>query len=397
MSPNTHDKRTNKNKSTHKKIGWPTLVMSCLLMITVVGVVLIQLTPMHGKAITYKLGDTAFSFPNTLSVYVGENKDQIVRITKDSVTAYQLNGEVIWEDTITVQQPVVKQKEPYIAVSDIRSRKVAVFSEKGKQGEVVTEFPIVYFSVNTNGDVATIEQTKEGHRISAYQKNGKKIPGQRITYIETAGFPIAVEVAPDQSMLLASYVDIYSPIVTTKVVGIPLSVENVESVDNIQFGHEFKDNIIYELEYVDAKTWVAIGESGMQYFNQKGESVATIPPKYLKYTPYVQGEGQYLPVLESSVQGNDALYGKHMLTLFDTMGEVIGEQTFEAPVTAYRADAQGVIVGQGKNYTGFDTRGRTLFTLHTPQDIEGIYYIGRKPVAVTKNEVIVLEQVREEK
>lgn len=392
VEQDTKDKKKIKSKSA-------TVILGIILAMTILLVVGMRLSDTQKGPISYKLGQVAFEFPKTRGEYIGTNKDQIIRITKDGITAYDLTGQEVWTDTLTLDKIVVKQKEPYIAVTNTKDRKISIFSDKGKEGDIVTEAPVLYFSINKNGDVATIEETKDGHMVAAYDKSGVRIPGKRVTHIETAGFPIAVEIAPNRSLLLVSYIDIYSPVITTKVVGVLLDVQEEQAVDNIKFGNEIQDNIIYEIEYITDQTWAAIGDKGITYYDQDGKIIKEIGPKYLRYTPYVHsGMGvAYLPIMESSIQGQSMLYGKQTLSSLNAKGEVIWQQDFEGAITYYYPDEKGIIVGQGKEYRGYDTEGKLKFTLHASQDIEEIRYLGRKPIAITKNEVILLEVVEEVK
>ncbi|MGL4799291.1 MAG: DUF5711 family protein [Cellulosilyticaceae bacterium] len=394
MEQDTKEKEV--SKTSHTKV---ISVVGILFGIIASLVILSKIAQFEQGPVTYKLGTIAFELPENRYEYIGVNDNQIIRVTKDGITAYDGAGQEIWTDTLSLDKVVVKQKAPYFAVGNMKDRKVSIFSNKGKEGDIVTETPIVYFSINKNGDVATIEETKEGHIISAYDKSGRQIPGKRVTHIDRAGFPIAVEVSPDRSLLLASYVDIYSPVVTTQLAGVLLDVKEEQATDNLKFGIEQKDNIIYEIEYLDNNTWVAIGDKGITYYNQEGKVVTQVDTMYLRHTPYVTSglAKPYLPVLSSGVQSENALYGKQTLAFLDGSGKAVNTLTFDGSITYFAADDKGVVVGQGKEYKGFDREGELKFTAHAAADIEYLGYLGRKLVAITKNEVIQLEKVQEVK
>ena len=390
MNEDTKDKKVSKPKAA-------TIVLGILLAAVIVLVGGLIIGDLNKREVSYKLGEIAFELPNQRAEYIGVNKDQVIRITKDGITAYNLKGQEVWTDTLTLDNVVVKEKEPYFAVANMKDKRISIFSDKGKEGDIYTDATILYFSINKNGDVATIEETKDGHIIGAYDKTGTRIPGRRVTHIESAGYPIAVEVSLDRELLLASYVDIYSPLVTTNVVGVYLDVAEEQAVDNIKFGVEAKDNLIYEIEYVNDTTWAAIGDQGIIYYDQSGKVVTDLGKRYLKYTPYVSSglSVGYLPIIESTIQGDNIVYGKQTLSLIDASGGVIYTEDLEKAVTYFYADEVGVILGQGKDYTGYSRKGEKRFTFHATQDIEGLRYIGKKLVALTKNEVIWLEEIKE--
>lgn len=366
------------------------------ILILVVGAKVVQ---MNKEEVAYRLEEPAFKFSQTVPEYVGINKDQIIRVTKDGVTAYNIEGQEVWMDTLTLDKVVVKQREPYFAIGNMQDRRVHVFSDKGREAEIVTKNPIVYFSINEKGDVAIIESTSDGHIISAYNNQGVLIEGGRVTYIKSAGFPISVEVSPDSSLLMATYIDIYSPIVTSVITAIPLGKQEVEVVDNLKYGLEAKDNIIYDIEFLNPDTWVAIGDTKITFHNTSdGSLINEVNGIQLIQTPYVESRNKkgYLPVVGKSLKGQMTTYGKQTLWFFDAKGEIIKEHVFEDSITYYKADEKGVIVGCGKDYTGFDLEGNKRFTFHQTENIEDIGYLGQSLVGITRNNVYKLKRIEQE-
>ncbi len=120
------------------------------------------------EIIRYEIQEVLFEFSESIPEYTGINQNQIIRMTKDGIDAYNLKGEEIWTDTLTLDNPIVKQREPYFAVANMNDSKIHIFSDKGREGEIIVNEPILYFSINEKGDVAVIREREEGHTISAY-------------------------------------------------------------------------------------------------------------------------------------------------------------------------------------------------------------------------------------
>ena len=151
--------------------------------------------------------------------YIGVNNKQIYKVTTDGIVTYDLDKQEIWSDTLSLNNIVVKQRTPYIAVGSKDGRSVDIFSDKGKQTEIVTTSPIVYFSINREGSVVTIEENEKSHIVTAYDKSGKFMC-KRTSFIETDGYPIVAEISPDSGMLLISYVNVREPQVVSTLLGI---------------------------------------------------------------------------------------------------------------------------------------------------------------------------------
>lgn len=390
MKQDTKDK---KKLSSHQGTG--ILLLMFIILLVIVGG--LNWRMLRNEVGDYKLGEVLFNFPNTKAEYIGINKNQVIRLTKDGISAYNLKGEEVWTQTLTLDKVVVKQKEPYVAVANLKDRVVNIFSDKGKEGTIITDNPVAYFSINENGDVAIIEETKEGHSVSAYTKEGTSLSGKRVTYIESAGFPVSAKVLPGRQLLLASYIDIYQPMITSVLVGVPLGVTE-EKVDNISFGIEVKNNLVYGIESMGRGNWAAIGDGRIDYYTKEGRLTESIEIPYLIHTPYVEsGLGaHYLPIVGSYIQGNQSIQGNSLLVLLDNEGKKIAEKDL-GRVTYFRADEHGVVVGEGKRYIGLDTKGEVKFKLHTAQDVDHVGYVGNKLVALTKNSVLSLEKISEVK
>ena len=360
-------------------------------------VVVMQFTQSSQEISYYEAEQKAFSFSETLPEYTSINGDQIIRVTKDGINAYNVEGEEIWTDTLTLDNIVVREREPYFAIANMNDRTIHLFSEKGREGEIIVEHPIVYFSLNHKGDVAVIQELEEGHNISAYTLNGHPISGSRTTFIKNAGFPISAEVSNDSQMLIASYIDIYSPRITSVIVGMPIGITEPQAVDNITYGIEIKDNIIYDIEFITDDLWVAVGEEGISYHNvSDGKRTIELPETYLMQPPYIRNDNDkgYIAIVGKYVEQGSNTFGEQILWIYDKKGELVLEQVFEQPIEFYKASEKGVVIGQGNNYEGYTPSGVHNFSFHSTYQLEDIGYVSHELIAVTKNEVFNLKRVQ---
>lgn len=385
--------RVKKDKKflTGKETTW---ILLGVLAICIVGVGILQWAYVNKELVKYEMGETLFTHSEQKNEYIDVNHNQVIRLTQDGITAYDLKGNEVWNNALTLEKPIVKHKGDYFAIANKDGKNVTIFNDKGKRGEVQVSNPIVYFAINSNGDVAIIEKTEDGHITSAYSNTGEWLGVKGVSYIKDAGFPISAEVTPDRQLLLVSYVDLYNPVVSSALNALIINKTGAEEVFNTKFGIEEKDNIVYEIEFVNSNTWAAIGDSRITFYNMQGEKVKEVPNFYLKYTPYVDGElrsSQYLPIL-STGKGTTAS-GKDRLTLLDASGEEIISQEFDQSITYFNATDKGVIIGQGHLFTGYNKKGEVKFTFEATQDVSKVLYAGNKVIAITKNEVNVLKSI----
>lgn len=385
--------KKDKKLLTGKQTTW---ILLGMLLICTVGIAVMQMGDFNSEIITYQLGEVIFEHSQQKNEYIEANSNQIIRLNPDGITAYDIKGNELWNNALTIEKPIVKHKGDYFALANKADKKIIIFNEKGKKGEIIAANPISYFAINANGDVATIEATKDGHITSAYNSKGELLGDklQGVSYIKDAGFPISAEVTPDKQLLLVSYIDIYNPMITSVLNALMINKVGEEEVFNSKYGIEEKDNIIYEIEFINQTTWAAIGDHRITFYNLQGEKIKEVSNLYLKYTPYVDGElrgNNYLPVVVTQKGTNQGAGDK--LILFNGTGETIYTEDFAEPITYFNATDKGIIIGQGNKFTGYNKKGEVRFNFEATQDVNKVLYIGNKLVAITKNEVRLLESI----
>lgn len=326
------------------------------------------------------------------------NDKQIVKVNKDGIVAYDLDGYEIWQDTHSVSNFTVKQREPYLAVGSKKGKTIYLYNNKGKQAEISCENPILYFSVNENGGIAIVEELSDGHMVSAYNKQGKYLGGL-VTYMEQEGYPTTAELSPDESLLLASYVNANEPTLTSTIRGIATKIGGGSEV-GVKYGLTEKDNFIYEMEFIAEDTWVSVGDKSITWYDQLGNVKASKTGLTPLYTPYISkinsyGQG-FLPILSAESTNKNIIHRVDTLDYFNSAGEIYFTTTLNQAADYFYADSKGVIVGQGNDFKGYNKMGNLMFDYHSSADVTKLFYLPEsgKGVAVTKESVILLKAKR---
>ncbi|MDF2876926.1 MAG: hypothetical protein K0S30_22 [Clostridia bacterium] len=336
------------------------------------------------------------------NTYIGVNNQQIIKITKDGIAAYDLEGQELWSDTLTLDNYVVKQRESYIAIADKMGQTIWIFNDKGKQGQILCENPIIYFSVNKDGNVAVIESLDESHMIGAYNKNGESF-SKRITYAKDAVYPTTVELSPDNEVLVASYVNVDTPTITSTLVAMNTQKPHEQKLDDILYGIEQKDNLIYEIEFIKDNEWVSVGDKMTTWYTLEGSEISRKTELFCLLNPYLvkssnYGEG-FLPVVSAMSINQNTLHRKSSLNFYNAKGEAFFNEELNEEPTYFYADDKGVILGSNNHFKGYNKIGTKLFEYNSNRDVSKLFYLRdkKKALAVTKDKVILLNTKKEEK
>lgn len=359
----------------------------------------------YTKAVLLQDGQELFKLDAKEKSYVGVNNKQVFKVTSDGITAYNFEGDEMWRDTFSLNNFVVMEKEPYVAVGSKGGNIVNVFNEKGRQAEITSDYPIVYFSVNEAGGVVTIANNNNAYIISAYNEMGKYLCG-RTSYISEDGYPLVAEISPDNKKLIMSYASVDEPQVVSRILCMEVNPEQTkgeEVKDNIQYGHEQKNNLVYEIEFINKDTWVTIGDKLIVWYDLEGNEVAKQSNLSLVFMPYLYKMSEhglgYLPVVVSEKPTQNIVHRQDEVAYFDNEGKKSHSIALDGGAEYSYADSHGITVQVGNQFKGYDQLGNEFFEYTSNTDVSKVIYIPtiRRGIAVNKESVFLLMPKKEAK
>ena len=346
--------------------------------------------------------DTILTLDTKEKTYVGVNNKQIYKITTDGITAYDFDKQEIWSDTLSLNSIIVKQRTPYIAVVSKDGKSVILFNDKGRQTEITTTNPIIYFSVNQEGSMVTIEESEKSHTVTAYDKNGKFIC-KRTSFIENDGYPIVAEISPSSNLLLVSYININEPQVVSTLIGIDVTDKQTEQLDNIKYGIKQKDNLIYALEFINENTLVSVGDKKVTWYDTEGNEQTTKSNLYSVFTPYIMemskyGDG-YLPLIISEKPAQNIIHRQDQLIYLNSKGQEIFKLQLKEGAESFYSDSSGVVYKSEGIFKGYDRLGNLIFEYSPTLDVSKVIYSTtlKRGIAINKEKVILLTPKKERK
>lgn len=331
---------------------------------------------------------------------IGINEKQIYKVTSDGITSYNFEGEEIWSDTFSMDQFVSVQRKPYIAVGSIQGKHIILFNEKGRQAEIVTANPIVYFSVTESGGIATIENENNSYTVTAYDATGKKLCW-RTTFISTDGYPVVAELSPDNKLLLISYVSVDEPQVISRVIAIDVEDRETESLDNIKYGYKQTNNLVYDIEFISKNTWVSIGDKVIDWYDLEGNQKASQKDLSAVFVPYLTKMTQhglgYFPMIITEKPTQNIVHRQDKLVYFNNIGEQTFTVDLDGGVEYFYADENGVTIQKGNVFSGYDKLGNLFFEYTARTDVNKVIYIPsmKRGIAINKEKVLLLTPKKE--
>ena len=194
--------------------------------------------------------------------------EYMLRYSEDGM-AYLNGSKTYWNHAFEMREPVIDICNDYVAVSEQKSNTIYIFNEKGLQGKVETEFPVVGLAVSDNGIVAAITGEKSDlSYIEVISKDGTRIAkGQSV--LSSQGCPVDLSISEDGKKLAVSYLCVGSGVIQSKVVFYNYSEIGKNEVDRFVGGFNFDKTMVGRVEFLNNDLVAAFGDDKVVLYSMK--------------------------------------------------------------------------------------------------------------------------------
>ena len=154
---------------------------------------------------------------STSDKYLSYN-GKIIKYSRDGISAVDASGNIIWNGSYDMISPAVDICGKYVVVADIGAKSFFVYNEEGQAKEIVTDYPITQACVSIHGIVAVLLEQANSNVINIYDPYN--ISARLLVEIPTnvdEGYPVCIDISPEGTNLVASYVCVTSGNVQSRV------------------------------------------------------------------------------------------------------------------------------------------------------------------------------------
>ncbi len=253
-------------------------------------------------------------------------KDSILTYSKDGAHCTDAKGNVTWNQTYEIQDIRLSLCGNVAAIGSYNGREIYIQSSEKQLGTVTTNMPLRDIAVAANGNVTAVISDTNVTWINTYDATGKMIfTGQ--AHMEEAGYPAAISLSPNGTLLAVSYVYVDAGTLKTNIAFYNFGPVGENMSDLMVSNWSYTDMLIPELRFVDNETAFAVGDSRLTIF--KGGQTPTESAGYL-YNREIQSVfygDQYIGlVLRSDDMEQNYNY---MIDIYNTKGEKVDSYYFD--------------------------------------------------------------------
>lgn len=273
--------------------------------------------------------------------------NNIFGYSKDGASCMDAKGNVLWNQTYEMQNPIVDMNETLVAIGDYNGRVIYIMNEKGRVGEITTNLPIRSFRIATNGVVATILDDSKVTRINLYDINGKELVNSETT-MSKSGYPMDISVSSNGKLLAISYFYADSGMMKTSIafhnfgeVG-----QNLSS-DRFVSGYDYQGTVVPMIRFMNESTAFAVADDRLMFFSGSQKPVSASEKLLDEKIQSVFYNESYVGLVFLNTEGE----GKYRLDIYNENGSLAVSKRFDIEYTDIIFYDEGFIIYNEKEYS----------------------------------------------
>ena len=237
-----------------KILKWTCIIVVLLLVLLIAGYLYFQ-------AKTYSKYEVVSSVEREDSVgtqfvsFAGN----ILKYGKDGALCIDESGQLIWNQTYEMQEPMVDICEGYATISEKKGNQIYIMDTKGKCGEIETTMPIQRVQVANQGTVAILMEQEGTGYLQIYDKEGNFLAEGEV-HTENSGYPLDITLSNDGRKMAVSLLDINAGNVKNTITFYNFGSVGQNEIDNIVGTYSYADMIFPRIEFLTNDVMAAFGD-----------------------------------------------------------------------------------------------------------------------------------------
>ena len=282
----------------------------------------------------------------------------IIRYSKDGAEYIDERGNVVWERSYQLGVPVVDVCGSYAVIGDRGGTQIYIFDSTKMTGSVETVLPISLLRAAGNGVVYAVLNDSGAEYITAFRQDGAAIDLSVKSVLSGDGYPFDMDVSPDGTQLITSYIGIEDGQISNNVV-----FRNFSSIGQNEdarrivggFKDEFAGHMTGYVHFATDEYSQAFYDGGVVFFTTA-----------VLNSPEILGAASFEDKVESVAcsedisvvitmgEGNDAV---RMMHIYNNKGALLSETELSERYTDICASADNVLLRSGSSVRVYSKGG----------------------------------------
>lgn len=200
----------------------------------------------------------------------------ILTYSKDGVHCSDAKGNVKWNLTYEMQNPMVVICQNIVAIADYNGRTIYVSNTEGALGEIQTNMPVRNLCVSATGLVIAVLEDTDITWIYLYDSQGNVIAKSQTT-MRDYGYPVAIDTSPNGALMMVSFFYVDTGSIRTSIAFYNFDEVGQSQIDNLVSSYNYTDSVIPYVRFMDNSYAFSVGDDRIDFFQgiNKPECIAT--------------------------------------------------------------------------------------------------------------------------
>ena len=235
----------------------------------------------------------------------------------DGISYTDAKGNAVWNQAYEMQEPMVRMAGTRVAVADYNGHIIYSIDQDGNYIEIDTNLPIREIAVSESGTVAAVLEDTNITWIYLYSSLGETIAYLRTT-MQNSGYPSALSLSPDGSLLAVSYLTVDNGAAKSSVAFYNFSAVRQNYGDKFVRGSDYANAVIPFLGFLDNETSFAVADNRLVIYGggQRPKSTADVLLNEEIQSVFYNSSHIGLVFLDTTGKG------RYRLDVYNTSGQV---------------------------------------------------------------------------
>lgn len=237
-----------------------------ILLVAIIAVGLYYLSQKYSRTYkSYEVINTLSDMGTSSASYI-KYGSAIVRYNRDGATAVHQDGDLLWNGSYEMKEPIAAACGKYIAIADKGNKQVIIYNDKGEVNQINTLYNIIKVEVAVQGVIAVLMEDSLSNYISMYSEDGENLVNIQ-TDVREDGFPMDMTLSSDGEKLVTSYMKITTGVIVSSLSFYNFGVVGQSYTSRLVGAYKFEDEIIPKVSFMDNDTVSAFTEHGYRLYS----------------------------------------------------------------------------------------------------------------------------------
>ncbi len=302
-------------KRKHKRL---IMIVTVLIGIAAIGIILFAVNSiLHKNYTSYQVIHKTERSDSSSAKY-DRYGTGIIRYSRDGAMAMDGAGNLLWNGTFEMKDPIVDVCEKYAVVSDRGYKSLQIFNGEGGMTTVNVPNSIIKSEIANQGVVAVLMDGNGTNHIVFYSEDGKELVSTR-TVNQKDGFPLDISLSNDGRKLVTSYLSVNSGKVHSVITFYNFGEVGKNYVYNMVGADDYGQAVVPRIEFVNNNTVCAFGDDRFSLYSMEQTPKEIYKETFNSEIKSIFYSNKYVGFVLNSGEDNN----KYRILLYDLKGNVI--------------------------------------------------------------------------